>query len=290
MIRIDWSQLARWNYDRARSKNLEFSARYVSNGLIELGKRLKQKMGTFIMSLKFFGHSMGGQLAGRVAEIITEMYPNCKVSLIVAMDPAGYMFIPTETERHCLKPEVALKVIVLHTSLVIVNTPKPNLQLGNHFMLGHEDYFLNGGIVFPGDGNIERRHSHSRPLTIVLDSIARDTTIYGFRSKNISGQKRVEFVTAGEPAIELKLKDELMKKTTVMPKEAAEPHDEPFYVKVSIDRNDESFGVPVPKEQMHLVPLPTYKKTRYVRPHKKHNLVNVFKVVYTIPTTPIPAK
>lgn len=250
VIKIDWSKLTEWNYKVASTKNTEFAAKYISAALIQLGLRIglnsHDEMCQFIIGLKFFGHSLGGHLAGWIAELLTVEYENCKVSLVVAMDPAGYLFSPTKTVRHCLTPAVASKVVVLHTSLGKALIPK-GMQLGNDFMLGHEDYYFNGGIIFQD----KRRFSHQRVINIVLEAIQSGVIINGYQSDPAGDKERHLPEGHNQPDITLNLREELLKQTA----EAAVPHHEPFYVKVSI-KKDATFG--------HL-----YEGGYTVPPHKK---------------------
>lgn len=260
VIKIDWSKLTEWNYKVASTKNMEFAAKYISTALIQLGLKMglstHDQMCQFIFGLKFFGHSLGGHLAGWVAELLTKEYENCKASLVVAMDPAGYLFSPTKTERHCLTPAVAVKVIVLHTSLGKAVIPK-GMQLGNDFMLGHEDYYFNGGILFPDS----RRFSHQRIINIVLEALQKGLIINGYQSDPSKGKERHLTEDNDQPDITLNLRDELLKQTS----DATVPYHEPFYVKVSVQK-DASFG--------HLIAggytVPPHKKMTHGTANTKH--------------------
>lgn len=258
VIKIDCSKLTKWNLFKASDKNLEFAALYVRDGLLQLASALGLEICQFILSLKFLGHSLGAHLAGYVAELLTQAAGDeqCKVSLIVAMDAAGWMFSPIDDKRHCLKPHFALKVIVFHSSIEkIPSKIPPKIKMGTDFMLGHEDYFLNGGRLFRKafDMYISMVMSHMRATNIVLHLIE-GAILHGFHHH--------------DPVHKLNLHEELNKKSLI-----AEPTTRrsavrlrvPLYVKVEVAQND-NFGLPMKT----VSEVPSYKKNTIQHTNKKN--------------------
>lgn len=111
----------------------------------------------FLLKFWFFGHSLGGHIMGRVGYIFKNVHKSGQIPLIVGIDPAGPMFKPYDTERHCLTFKDGEKVLIVHATTFF----------GTNFLLGHLDFFVNGGVGVPDSQELR----HKRALNFILELV-----------------------------------------------------------------------------------------------------------------------
>lgn len=291
MILVDWSRVVEWAYLIASDEGLEFAGRYVSTGLILLGRVLGFGDGDedghgengicgFILRLKLLGHSLGGQLAGYVAVLITRTYSGCKVSLILAMDLAGYLFDPPTTTRPFLTFHAGFEVIVLHASVETFPFPEPGTQLGSDFLSGHLDLYLKGAKIFPNAGE-GRRHSHSRVLNIALNAFEDGITIEGYYGD--ASRQNSWYHPGYAGATTFNLRGKLLNKVKTTP----DPKKIPYYVHIITDRASEDFGKPVTRSTHKDFLVPPHKNIQtHVPLEKPHNAGTWHRIKYAFRGSP----
>lgn len=223
-----------------------YAAEAIGTALIKLAEQVgirEDEMIEFILNLKFFGHSLGAHLAGTIADFFKGKNEKYEPSLIVGMDPAGFLYNPGGIKRRCLTYRDARRVIIFHASL---DGP---FALGIDYMLGHEDYFLNGGSLISwlklwSSPYAKKVISHLRVMNVVyhlLKDGGRSLTGYHYKSTK---QAPYDVRT-----VELNLIEAM---ETVYPKDLKR-YDEPIYVAVAF---------PNPGGEIFPQPngLPPYKK------------------------------
>lgn len=171
VIIIDWYDLAIWDYFSASKGNTMYVAQATAafiHSMAAQAQMTPQRKAQFLTEMILLGHSLGCHLAGLIGHllhtsshsaapkvahaqtggisygpvqrptIVIDEKKNVaeKVGIIIGLDPAGPLFPPTTTERHCLSYKDGKKVVIVHTGDVVY---------GNSHKLGHQDYFFNGG-------------------------------------------------------------------------------------------------------------------------------------------------
>lgn len=98
---------------------------------------------------------MGAHIAGLVGKLLKESEDSLMVGTIVGIDPASLLFSPLEKDPHCLTHKDAWEVIIFHATV--------RKFLGIGFILGHKDYFFDGGeSVVAGNSGL----SHMRAVEL----------------------------------------------------------------------------------------------------------------------------
>lgn len=163
MITVDWTELSHWDYFNACMGNVVYVANAIHTAIKKLSELFNINPGPefcdFAFSFRFFGHSLGSHISAKVGKLFLDDKPSCTISLIVAMDPAGPRFDPLKNKRYCLTHTDAKKVIVFHAAI------EGSLAPGITIMLGHEDYYLNGGVLMRVKMGVV--YSHKRVLNVV---------------------------------------------------------------------------------------------------------------------------
>lgn len=170
VIIIDWSALALWWYYNTSKGNIKYVARAIHKFIEELMRILEisaieKGRQEFLLGILMIGHSLGAHLAGLVGYLFVTEYKASfyldreMIGIIVGLDPAGVAFSPT-SERHFLTWHDARKVLILHACAI---------SFGTTYKTGHEDYFLNGGLMAV---SIAPVLSHMRVLNIIHEIAA----------------------------------------------------------------------------------------------------------------------
>lgn len=220
---------------------MDYASKAVGFAMLGLARALgvqEHKMGDFIFKLRIFGHSLGGHLAGMIGQFFKryEVEKNYMISLILAMDPAGYMFHPEKGSYHCVTWRDANRVIVLHASI------QGPMALGNSLMLGHEDIYLNCGVIFHELHFMSHPYarkviSHLRVLNAVL-RLAKGFVLTGFRYRQLDKPIILTEMTP-EEVKESELKPfhlDLLQELNVLA-QPADPSRDPIYASITIDKD-----------------------------------------------------
>lgn len=121
--------------------------------------------------LSVAGHSLGAHIAGILGHSLEG-----QIKYICAMDPAGLNFhhlIVPMFKKCRLSEESAQLVHVLHTSIGLY---------GNKFLLGHADFFANGGRNQPGcTGLLKQMNSHLRSINLFRYSLNPNIDALGYK-------------------------------------------------------------------------------------------------------------
>lgn len=139
VIIVDWSVLSVWDYWKASKGNSNYVANAIHATILELAQLFgmsENEKEIFLRQMLLMGHSFGAHIAGLVGKLLKESTGGMMAGTIVGLDAAGPKYSPLKTERHCLTHQDAMKVLMLHTCTIF---------FGIQFLVGHEDYFVNGG-------------------------------------------------------------------------------------------------------------------------------------------------
>uniref|UniRef100_A0A8C5WI38 Triacylglycerol lipase n=1 Tax=Leptobrachium leishanense TaxID=445787 RepID=A0A8C5WI38_9ANUR len=132
---VDWSGGSRTLYTQAAN-----NVRVVGAEVAYFVDVLSSNFGYSPSNVHVIGHSLGAQAAGEVGK------RRRGLGRITGLDPAEPYFQGTPIEVR-LDPSDALFVDVIHTDAAPVI---PNLGLGTSQLVGHLDFFPNGGEKMPG--------------------------------------------------------------------------------------------------------------------------------------------
>ncbi|KAJ8951113.1 hypothetical protein NQ318_021557 [Aromia moschata] len=150
---VDWSPIARKNYISAK-----YAVADVGKYLAEFVTSLVSTYRLNLSRVTFVGHSLGAHVSGNAGAAL-----GGELSLIVGLDPAGPLFLRTDT-RTRLDPTDAKFVQVIHTNAGL---------LGVNFDSGHSDYYPNGGSSQPGCIlDVAGSCAHSRSYIYYAESIS----------------------------------------------------------------------------------------------------------------------
>lgn len=133
------------------------SAPLIAEAVSDLVNLLRESFDMDLQKLHIVGFSLGGQLAGLVAQNVYQSLGE-KVKRITALDPAGYPFTVTTPINERLTADDADYVEVIHTNAG-----------GSGFLspCGHVDYYPNGGRLQPGCSDNDNNCSHKRAYEII---------------------------------------------------------------------------------------------------------------------------
>ncbi|XP_020843817.1 pancreatic triacylglycerol lipase-like [Phascolarctos cinereus] len=138
---VDWKKGSRTLYTQA-SQNVQV----VGAEIAYLVDYLKTELGYSPSNVHIIGHSLGSHIAGEAGKRL-----NGLIGRITGLDPAEPYFEGTPEEVR-LDPSDALFVDVIHTDAAAMI---PYLGFGTSQIVGHLDFFPNGGEEMPGcDKNI----------------------------------------------------------------------------------------------------------------------------------------
>lgn len=175
-IVVEWNDLSKWEYSVASSEISFYVAKAIRatmirlTGLMNMSSEEKRK---FYESMIMMGHSMGCHIIGLVGELLKTNNGHKVVGTIVAIEAAGPSYSPLKKKPHCLTHNDAMRVLTLHTG---------DNYWGNSFLLGHENYFANGGrSVLPA----AECASHFRGVNLIRSLIRKTAT--GYKCKNQQG-------------------------------------------------------------------------------------------------------
>lgn len=150
VIVVEWTGLSMYHYSVASRECIEYVATAIHFAIDQFAMMMRMN-GTeyedFLSRMLIVGHSIGAHAAGIVGDSIKRsngvewsdgnIEPKLlKVGTIVGLDPAGLLFSPLDSRRHCLTHYDAQRVLIIHASTLLHGTP---------YRLGHEDYFIRGG-------------------------------------------------------------------------------------------------------------------------------------------------
>ncbi|XP_020843816.1 pancreatic triacylglycerol lipase-like [Phascolarctos cinereus] len=135
-ICVDWKKGSRTLYTQA-SQNV----RVVGAEMAYFVDYLKTELGYSPSNVHIIGHSLGSHIGGEAGR-----RSNGLIGRITGLDPAEPCFEGTPEEVR-LDPSDALFVDVIHTDAAPII---PNLGFGMSQLVGHLDFFPNGGEEMPG--------------------------------------------------------------------------------------------------------------------------------------------
>ncbi|XP_027707400.1 pancreatic triacylglycerol lipase-like [Vombatus ursinus] len=135
-ICVDWKKGSRTLYTQA-SQNI----RVVGAEIAYFVDYLKTELGYSLSNVHIIGHSLGSHVAGEAGR-----RSNGLIGRITGLDPAEPFFEGTPEEVR-LDPSDALFVDVIHTDAAPII---PYLGFGMSQLVGHLDFFPNGGEEMPG--------------------------------------------------------------------------------------------------------------------------------------------
>lgn len=165
---VDWTSLAMWNYFVASKRNIEYVAHAIHFVIDELAEMMGMnhlEKGELLLRMLLMGHSLGAHTAG-VVGLLVQKNKRRYIGTIVGLDPAGPLFTPLRSTRHCLTHFDAKRVLIVHTSAIFHGTA---------YRLGHEDYYAGGGsTVIPFSPGL----SHMRAANVIRELIWTEATGY----------------------------------------------------------------------------------------------------------------
>ncbi|XP_027707809.1 pancreatic triacylglycerol lipase-like isoform X2 [Vombatus ursinus] len=135
-ICVDWKKGSRTLYAQA-SQNI----RVVGAEIAYFVNYLKTELGYSLSNVHIIGHSLGSHVAGEAGR-----RSNGLIGRITGLDPAEPYFEGAPEEVR-LDPSDALFVDVVHTDAAPII---PNIGFGTSQIVGHLDFFPNGGEEMPG--------------------------------------------------------------------------------------------------------------------------------------------
>ncbi|XP_068953671.1 pancreatic triacylglycerol lipase-like [Petaurus breviceps papuanus] len=135
-ICVDWKKGSRTLYTQATQ-----NVRVVGAEIAYFVDYLKNEFGYSLSNVHIIGHSLGSHIAGEAGR-----RSNGLIGRITGLDPAEPCFEGTPEEVR-LDASDALFVDVIHTDAAPF---LPNLGLGTSQIVGHLDFFPNGGKEMPG--------------------------------------------------------------------------------------------------------------------------------------------
>ncbi|XP_036591702.1 pancreatic triacylglycerol lipase-like [Trichosurus vulpecula] len=135
-ICVDWKQGSRTLYTQATQ-----NVRVVGAEIAYFVDYLKNELEYSLSNVHVIGHSLGSHIAGEAGK-----RSNGLLGRITGLDPAEPYFQDTPEEVR-LDPSDALFVDVIHTDAAPMI---PNIGFGMSQIVGHLDFFPNGGEEMPG--------------------------------------------------------------------------------------------------------------------------------------------
>ncbi|KAG5885413.1 hypothetical protein JTB14_031435 [Gonioctena quinquepunctata] len=149
---IDWSPIAGRTYVTAQGSVTKVGE-YAGNFI----KSLQHTYGLNLGKVKLVGHSLGAHISGCIGAALGR-----QVDSIVGLDPAGPLFSRGNINNR-LDPTDARFVQAIHTN---------DGRLGFDNVMGHADYYPNGGRSQPGCGtDIAGTCAHSRAYAFYAKSL-----------------------------------------------------------------------------------------------------------------------
>lgn len=147
IIAMDWSTLAglHWDIYYSAAANVVPAADHAALFLNSWMQHYK----LWAQDIHLIGHSLGGQLAGRLARAVYGTWGH-KIGRISGLDPAGPLFVDDALDKECLKKEDASFVDVIHTNGAMYRPYVVRGYFGNEHNMGHIDFYPNGGQSQPG--------------------------------------------------------------------------------------------------------------------------------------------
>lgn len=152
VIVVDWSPIAARRYIIAQPAVLRVG-NYIGDFLL----RLDNELGHRLTKVSVVGHSLGAHIAGNIGARTGGLVDN-----IIGLDPAGPFFTQRNIDNR-LDPTDARYVQVIHTNDGV---------LGFGIIMGHADYYPNGGKTQPGCGiDLAGSCAHSRAYVYYAESL-----------------------------------------------------------------------------------------------------------------------
>lgn len=170
-INVKWDKLAHCSYFAASGGNVIYVAHAIKQLIEVITSELKADPEEFRRNAMLFAHGLGVHVIGKAGVLLQEG-GKPKPGIIIGLDPIGWLTTPTSS-RYCLSPDAARKVYVFHTGTIFA---------GNSFMLGHMDFFVNGGnIMVKGGGCL----THYRVASVMRAMIGKPSTaVYVLKKPN----------------------------------------------------------------------------------------------------------
>lgn len=173
VIAVDWKSIAILDYMSAGKCFLDHIAETIRRLMALIDEVFKEENETFDTKerLSVAGHSLGAHIAGILGHSLDR-----QLKYICAMDPAGLNFhhLIVPRFKNCRLSENSAQLVhVLHTSIGLY---------GNKFLLGHADFFANGGKNQPGcKGLLKQMNSHLRSINLFRYSLNPDIDAIGYK-------------------------------------------------------------------------------------------------------------
>ncbi|XP_069683241.1 pancreatic triacylglycerol lipase-like [Periplaneta americana] len=140
----------------------------IANCTAQLIDFLVKKMNVPLQDIHVIGFSLGAQGAGQAGNYVTVG----KLKRITGLDPAGPLFLQYGNDAHVLSKDDAEFVEVVHTNGGLA---------GQLVVLGHVDFFMNGGSLQPDCQLTDFACSHVRAPMYFAESITTQTGFWGYR-------------------------------------------------------------------------------------------------------------
>ncbi|OCT69730.1 hypothetical protein XELAEV_18036654mg [Xenopus laevis] len=152
---IDWSRGSHTEYVQAVNNIL-----VVGSEVADLVKTLRDELGYSPSLVHIIGHSLGAHAAGEAGKQMPS------IGRITGLDPAQPYFQNNPTDLR-LDPTDARLVDVIHTDTAPFDS---SLGLGINQLVGHLDFFPNGGIQMPG---CKHKENYNSEIDKVLQEVSR---------------------------------------------------------------------------------------------------------------------
>nr|AIY34737.1 lipase 8 [Lygus lineolaris] len=134
VIQVDWSAIAEQDYITAR-----LAVPNVGKTVAAFIEKITKELQVSLSDLQLVGHSLGAHIVG----VSGYTFQNPKIGTVTGLDPAGPLFWTTQNDG-MITEESGEFVVILHTCAGLLGTSK---------VLGHVDFYANGGIpIQPGCG------------------------------------------------------------------------------------------------------------------------------------------
>ncbi|XP_069682919.1 pancreatic lipase-related protein 3-like isoform X2 [Periplaneta americana] len=144
----------------------------IANCTAQLIDFLVNELNVPLQDIHVIGFSLGAHVAGQTADFITVG----KLKRITGLDPAGPLFHKSRKQIHTLSKDDAEFVDVVHTN---------GGALGQLDVIGHVDFYMNGGSVQPGCQFTDFSCSHNRAPMYFAESITTQTGFWGYQCSDI---------------------------------------------------------------------------------------------------------
>lgn len=182
VIAVDWKSISILDYMSAGKFFLHHIAETIKRMLLLIDQAFQEEGERFDTknNLSVTGHSLGAHISGILGNSL-----NGQVKYICALDPAGLNFhhLVMPMFKNCRLSDTSAQLVhVLHTSIGVY---------GNKFLLGHADFFSNGGKNQPGcTGLLKHMNSHLRSINLFRYSLNPSINAIGYECVIDHGRKK----------------------------------------------------------------------------------------------------